>query len=322
MINFVEILLKFVFITKEMLYNHVLIKSRMNMQPLHILLALLVVSVWGFNFVALKIALEEISPFLLVFARFFLTSIPAIFFIERLGPHLKMAAFYGLITFALQFSFLFLGMYLGVTPGLASLLLQLQVFFTLSFATFVFGEQLKQWQILGALTSFIGIGCIAMNMDGSIPPVGFLLIIAAAASWAAGNVISKKMGQVNTLSLVVWGSLFAWPPLLIINLVWEGPYQILETFQQLSWLGGGAVLYITYFATLFCFGVWSWLLRQYPLGTIAPFSLLVPIFGTLSSVLILDEPFQEWKFIAAIFVISGLCINLLGPKLQAAFSRT
>lgn len=289
------------------------------MQLFHILLALLVVIVWGFNFVVIKVGLEEISPLLLGFARFFLTSIPAVFFIKRPAAPFKMVIWYGLVMFALQFSLLFIGMYAGITPGLASLLLQLQVFFTVLLAMIFFGEKLRPWQIVGALVSFAGIAFVAMNLGGSITVSGFLLVIGAAASWGAGNVISKKIGKVNMVSLVIWGSLIAWPPLLLISFIMEGADIVFYTFQHITWLSGGAVLYITYLSTLFGFGVWSWLLHHHPLGTIAPFTLLVPVFGILSSVLVLGEPLQSWKIFAALLVIFGLCINLLVPKI---FTRT
>ncbi len=291
------------------------------MQLFNIILALLVVIIWGFNFVVIKVGLEEISPLLLGFARFFLTSIPAVFFIKKPSAPFKMVAWYGLVMFALQFSLLFIGMYAGVTPGLASLLLQLQVFFTVLLATLFFREKLHFWQILGALVSFSGIAFVAMNLGGNITLTGFLLVIGAAASWGVGNVISKKIGKVNMVSLVIWGSLIAWPPLLAISFIVEGADKVLYTFQHLTWLSGGAVLYITYLSTLFGFGVWSWLLHHHPLGTIAPFTLLVPIFGILSSVLVLGEPLQSWKVLAAILVIIGLCINLLGPKMFAKASK-
>ncbi len=285
------------------------------MQLSHILLALLVVVVWGFNFVVIKAGLEEISPLLLGFARFFLTSIPAVFFIKKPAAPFKMVVWYGLVMFALQFSLLFIGMYAGITPGLASLLLQLQVFFTVLLAMLFFGEKIRLWQIVGALVSFAGIAFVAMNLGGSITLTGFLLVIGAAASWGAGNVISKKIGKVNIVSLVVWGSLIAWPPLLLISFIVEGADKVFYTFQHITWLSGGAVLYITYLSTLFGFGVWSWLLHHHPLGTVAPFTLLIPVFGILSSVLVLGEPLQSWKIFAALLVIFGLCINLLGPKM-------
>jgi O-acetylserine/cysteine efflux transporter len=281
------------------------------MPLLHLGLTLLVVIIWGFNFVVIREGLETISPLLLGFARFFLTSIPAVFFIKRPGVPFGKVLGYGLVMFALQFTLLFMGMYAGVTPGLASLLLQLQVFFTAILAALFFGEKLRPLQIIGALVSFSGIVLVAMHLSGSITLTGFLLVIAAAASFGAGNVISKKIGKVNMVSLVVWGSLVAWPPLLIISFMVEGADKVLHTFQHLTWLSGGAILYITYLSTLFGFGAWSWLLHHHPLGTIAPFGLLVPVFAILSSVLVLGEPLQPWKIFAALLVIAGLCINLL-----------
>lgn len=291
------------------------------MPLLHILLALLIVVVWGFNFVVIKVGLEGISPLLLGFARFFLTSIPAVFFIKRPAVPFKMVVLYGLIMFALQFALLFMGMYAGVTAGLASLILQFQVFFAMLLAVVFFKEKLHSWQIIGALISFVGILLIAMNLGGSVTLSGFLLVVAAAAAWGVGNVISKKIGKVNMVSLVIWGSVIAWPPLLAIALIVEGPDKVLYTFQHLDWLSGGAVLYITYLSTLFGFVAWSWLLHHHPLGMVTPFTLLVPIFGILSSVLVLGEPLQLWKICAALLVIVGPCINLLGPRMLSGKAK-
>src|SRR5579862_153881 len=285
------------------------------MNLFHFIMALLVILVWGFNFVVIKVGLEGISPLLLGFARFFLTSIPAIFFIKRPKAPFKMVVWYGLVMFALQFSLLFMGMYAGMSAGLASLIMQLQVFFTAILAVLFFKEKLHVWQILGGLVSFGGIAVVAMHLNASTTLAGFLLVVAAAACWGVGNVLSKNIGKVNMVSLVVWGSFIAWPPLLALSLFLEGPDKVLYTFTHLNWGTGGAVLYITYLSTLFGFGIWSWLLHHYPLGTIAPFTLLVPIFAILSSVLVLGEPLESWKIYAALLVIAGLCIHFLGPRL-------
>ncbi len=287
----------------------------------HLLAALLVILVWGFNFVVIKVGLEGISPLLLGFARFFLTSIPAVFFIKPPAAPFKRVIAYGLVMFALQFSLLFMGMYAGMSAGLASLILQLQVFFTAFLAVFFFKEKLHVWQIIGGLIAFGGIALVAMHLSATTTLSGFLLVIAAAASWAFGNVISKKIGKVDMVSLVVWGSLIAWPPLLGISLIVEGAPAVLNTFTHLTWASGGAVLYITYLSTLFGFGVWSWLLHHHPLGTIAPFTLLVPVFAILSSILVLHEPLEAWKIYAALLVIAGLCIYFLGPRLMAKSNK-
>jgi O-acetylserine/cysteine efflux transporter len=287
------------------------------MQLLHFLLVILVVAIWGLNFVAIKVGLDEIPPMLLVSSRFFLTCFPAIFFVKRPAAPFKMVIWYGLVMFGLPFALLFLGMNAGVTPGLASLLLQLQVFFTILLSVLFMEEKLHPWQIIGAFVSFAGIALVAMNLGGDTTLLGFLLVIAAAASWGAGNVISKKIGKVNMVSLVVWGSLVAWPPLLLICLTMEGANKILYTLEHATLLSVSALLYITYLATLFAFGAWSWLIHHHPLKIIAPFTLLVPVFGILSSVLLLNEPLQSWKIFATLLVIIGLCINIFGPQMPA-----
>lgn len=282
----------------------------------HILLAIVVVVVWGLNWVVIKIGLDGIPPLLLASARFFLTSLPAIFFIKRPTAPFKMVAWYGLVMFALQFGLLFIGMYAGVTPGLASVLVQLSVFVTILFGVLFFGEKVHIWQVIGALVAFSGIGLIAMHFGGSLTLTGFLLVIGAAVAWSMGNLLSKKLGKVNMVALVVWGSLVAWPPLLLASFIMEGPAQIVYSLQHLTLLSGGAVFYITYLSTLLGFGLWSWLLHHHPLGSAAPFTLLIPVLAILSSALVLGEPLQLWKISAAALVIVGLCINIIGPRFQ------
>jgi len=287
----------------------------------HLALALLIILIWGFNFIAIKLGLDEVSPLLLGFARFFLTSIPAVFFVKRPSIPFRAVVIYGLVMFALQFALLFMGMYAGVTPGLASLLLQLHVFFSVLLGALFLNEKFHSWQIIGALIAFSGIALVAMHLSGSVTLTGFLLVIGSAAAWGTGNVISKKLGKVNMVSLVIWGSLVAWPPLLAISLIVEGSEHLISTLQHLTWVSGGAILYITYLSTLLGFGLWSWLLHHHPIGTVAPFTLLVPIIAILSSAAFLNEPLQTWKIIAALLVILGVCINLFGPRLYARIGK-
>jgi len=285
------------------------------MRIYHFVLVMLVIIIWGFNFVVIKVGLKEMSPLVFCFLRFFLASVPAIFFLPRPTAPFKMIVAYGLIMFALQFSLLFIGIKVGMTAGLASLLLQVQVFFTILFATLFLGETPNKWQIIGALISFLGIGIVAINLGGNLSIIGFILIILAAACWGVSNIISKKIGKTNMVSLVVWGSFFAWPPLLLIAIMFDGLDSILNSFQHFSWLAVAAVAYNVYPATLFGYATWSWLMYRYSVLTIAPFTLLVPVFGMLSSFLVLNEPLQLWKILAAMLIISGLCINLLVPRL-------
>ncbi|WP_020157059.1 O-acetylserine/cysteine exporter [Methylobacter marinus] len=285
------------------------------MHPRHIALAILVVAIWGFNFVVIKVGLKEIPPILLCALRFFLSAFPAVFFIKRPAVPFRSVMAFGLVMFASQFALLFSGMYAGTTAGMASLVLQVHVFFTVALAVVFLAEQPSVWQIIGALTAFSGIGLVAAHTGGDISALGLILIVAAAASWGIGNLIAKKLGKVDMLALVVWGSLVAWPPLLLLSYLLEQDSWSLEGMAHLSWPTIGAIGYITYLSTLLGFAVWSWLLSHYPAATVAPFTLLVPVFGFTSSALALGEPLYPWKLAAAVLIIAGLCINLAGARI-------
>jgi O-acetylserine/cysteine efflux transporter len=285
-----------------------------TLPPSHFLLVFLVIIIWGFNFVVIKTGLDGMPALFLAFARFFLGSIPIIFFVKRPAIPMKQLIWYGLIMFALQFGLLFLGMQFGISPGLASLVMQVNVFFTFIFAVLFLQEKIHVWQIVGGIVSFSGIGLVGVNLGGDITFLGLITVLASAATWGYGNILSKKLGKVDRLSLIVWGSLIAWPPLLLLSFIFDGPEKILNSLQNLTLISTGSVLYITYLSTLFGFGMWVWLIHHHPISTIAPFTLLVPIVAILSSAIVLDEPLFPWKIIAGLLVIAGLCINLFGPK--------
>lgn len=281
----------------------------------HLLLVLLIVVVWGFNFVMIKIGLEGMSPLFLCAIRFLVSCFPAILFIKRPAAPFKLILAYGLIIFVLQFACLFVGMSVGMSPGLASLVLQTHVFFTILLAVLFLGEVPNRWQVIGALIAFIGIGIVGFNLNADITPIGLILILGAALSWGIGNFISKKIGKVNIASLVVWGSFVALPPFCLMTLIFDGPASIVSTIQHFNWMSTLSVLYIVFASTWFGYGAWNWLLSRYPVATIVPFALLVPVCGMMFSTLVLGEPLESWKLKAAFFVIFGLTINMLGQKL-------
>lgn len=289
------------------------------MHPRHVALALLVMAIWGFNFVVIKVGLKEIPPILFSAIRFLLAAFPAVFFIKRPAVAFRKVIAYGLVMFTLQFALLFSGMHAGATAGLASLLLQVQVFFTVVLAVIFLGEQPSVWQIAGALISFSGIGLVIVNLGGDVSALGLGLIVAAAAVWGTGNLIAKQLGRVDMLALVVWGSLAAWPPLVLISYLLESNHWTLAALTHISWPIIGAIGYVVYPATLLGYAAWSWLMSHYPAATVAPFTLLVPVFGFASSALFLGEPLHPWKVVAALLIIAGLCVNLSGARIIRRF---
>ena len=286
----------------------------------HALLALAVVAVWGTNFVVIKAALATLPPLLLGTLRFTLAFVPAVLFVARPNLPWRTLAAYGMLIGAGQFGLLFVAMRSDITPGLASLVIQTQVFFTIGMAVLLGRERVRAAQGLALLLAGSGLALIAWRTDASTTPLGLALVLVAALSWAAGNTVAQRAGKVPILSFMVWSSVFAVPPLLALSLWLEGPAAIM---QGLSHAGVGtwaAVLWQSVGNTLFGYGAWAWLLARYPAATVSPMALLVPVFGIGASALLLGEPLQGWKLLAAALVIGGLALNLLWPRLWARFS--
>ncbi len=283
----------------------------------HFLLALAVVAIWGSNFVVIKLGLNALPPLLFAALRFFFAVLPAIFFLPRPQVGWRNLAAYGLLIGVGQFGVLYLAMRAQISPGLASLVVQTQVFFTLLLAMRLAKERVQGYQWLGLALAAGGIAVIAMHTDGSTTVLGVLMVLAAAFSWACGNIVGKRAGRVNMLAYMVWTSLFAVPPLILLSLLVEGPAAIGHGLQQAGWGTWAAVLWQSVGNTLFGYGVWGWLLARHAAATIVPMALLVPVFGIGSAALFLGEPLPLWKLGAAALVMSGLALNLLWPSLYA-----
>jgi O-acetylserine/cysteine efflux transporter len=285
------------------------------MKPADLLAALLVVTIWGFNFVVIKIGLQGLPPVLFTALRFLFAALPIVFFVKRPAVPWRLLAGYAAFQFAVQFTLLFCGMQLGFPPGLASLVIQLQAFFTIGLAVLLLGERPQKTQLFGALIAFSGMALVASQLEAKSTVIGFLLVISGGFSWGLGNIFTKRIGKVDPLALVAWGSLLATPPLLLASLALEGPAAIAAAIERMNWVSAGAIFFQSYPTTILGFGIWSVLMRKYPTATIAPFTLLVPVAGMLSAAAVLDEPLHWWKIAAGILVLAGLALNQLGGRL-------
>ncbi len=280
----------------------------------HILLAIIVAFLWGINFIFIKWGLRELSPLFFCTLRFLLASLPLIFFIKPPAIPLRILVMYGIIMFALQFLFLFLGMNAGMTAGMSALVMQVQIFFSLFLAMLFLKETPNLWQLLGALVSFGGIAMVAMHLNDDMPLISLLFILAAAATLGSGNLITKKVKDANMIALVIWGCFVASIPMLLLTVFFEGPASMLNSLQHLTIHGGISLAYVVCMSTWVAYGAWSFLISYYPVSVVVPFTLLVPVFSTISAALWLDEPVEKWALWAGLFVISGLYINIAGSR--------
>ncbi|MDH1730204.1 EamA family transporter [Pseudomonas chengduensis] len=285
------------------------------MTPKDLLLALLVIVVWGLNFVVIKVGLHGMPPMLMGALRFMLAAFPAILFVRRPQVPLRWMLAYGMTISVGQFAFLFYAMYVGMPAGLASLVLQSQAFFTLFFAALFLGERLRGSNLFGLLVAASGLVLIGLQGGQAMTLAGFALTIAAASMWALGNVVTRKLGKVNLVGLVVWGSLIPPLPFLALSLWLEGPELISQSLRTFSLDSLLVLAYLAFGATILGYGLWSRLLSRYPASQVAPFSLLVPVVGISSSALLLGERLGGLQMVGAALVMAGLLINVWGGRL-------
>jgi O-acetylserine/cysteine efflux transporter len=278
-------------------------------------LALAIVCVWGVNFVVIKVGLAGVPPMLLGALRFCLVVFPAIFFVPRPRVPWRMLVAYGATISLGQFAFLFYAMAVGMPAGLASLVLQSQAFFTLAIAALWLGEPIRWNNVAGMVVAGAGLALIGAGAaSGGMSVAGFLLTLCAAFCWASGNIVSKKIGPVDLLGLVIWGALIPIVPFALLSLWFEGPARIVASVTHVSGMGVFAVLYLAFAATVFGYTMWGRLLTRYPASQVAPLTLLVPVVGLVSAHVLLGEDLSAAQWIGAAVVMAGLLVNVFGGR--------
>ncbi len=278
------------------------------MRPAHLCLAVLVAAVWGVNFTVIEIGLDHFPPLLFSALRFLVAALPAVFFVGHPKVAWKWIVSVGLVLGVAKFGLLFIGMDSGMPAGLSSLVLQIQAVFTALFAYVVLGERPSRVRVSGMAVALAGIGVAAVDEGTSGPFLAFTLLIAAAACWGASNVLTRKASPPDPLNFMVWVSTIPVLPLLALSLLMEGPSRDLAALRALDWQGAGVVVYVAWITTVFGFGAWGWLLRRHPASTVAPFSLLVPVFGMSSAALFLDESVSPLRWCAAALLVGGVAL--------------
>ncbi|EHM46260.1 O-acetylserine/cysteine exporter [Yokenella regensburgei] len=284
------------------------------------LLALLVVVVWGLNFVVIKLGLHNMPPLMLAGLRFLLVAFPAIFFVARPRIPFRLLLGYGLTISFGQFAFLFCAIKFGMPAGLASLVLQAQAFFTIILGAFVFGERLQGKQLAGITLAVFGVlVLIEASLNGQhVALLGFFLTLAAGLSWACGNIFNKLIMQHETrppvMSLIVWSALIPIVPFMLASYVLDGPQLMFQSLIHIDLTTILSLVYLAFVATIIGYGIWGSLLGRYETWRIAPLSLLVPVFGIGSAALLLGETLSALQLVGAVLIMAGLYINVFGLK--------
>jgi O-acetylserine/cysteine efflux transporter len=285
------------------------------MKASHIGLAVLVALIWGFAFVAIKIGLGSFSPPQLTALRFLVACLPALF-LPR--PAISWVALIGIgvFLFAGQFLLLFFGFVYGMPPGLASIVMQVQAFFTIMIAMVVLHDIPTLRQAIGIVIAIFGLFMIGLTVGGDLTFLGLGLTLGGALSWAIGNVLVKRVGRndMDMLSLMAWLSLVPPLPALAISALIDEQPSFFSALANASWLSIAAALYLGIISTAFAYAVWGHLLRQYSTALVAPFALLAPCTGVVSSMIVFGEQFDALRFVGMVLILVGLAVIIVAPE--------
>ncbi|MEG3111123.1 EamA family transporter [Pantoea sp. T14] len=283
----------------------------------HLLLAILITAIWGVNFSVIKLGLNAVDPLILAGIRFTLCALPALFFIRKPDVKWRYIISYGLVFGIGLWGLVNLGIKTGLSAGIASLLLQFSAFFTILLGSLVFKESLNRYQIAGFTLACTGLLSIVLITDGSVTLFGTLLVLAGAMAWSIANIINKRSGTKQIFAFLVWSSAFSPVPLFLLDWLVNGANGYTALVTHLDARSVLSILFQVYPNTLFGYWVWNSLLKQYPISTVAPLSLLVPVFGILGSMVIFGEDVSMVKILALLLIISGLAVGLYGHRLTS-----
>jgi O-acetylserine/cysteine efflux transporter len=288
-------------------------------KPLDLGLAILCAFVWGLTFIGIKYGVEAAPPFLLTALRFGFAAFPLVLFVKPPKAPARWVVVYALLIGFLQFGLLFLGVRLGMPVGLASLVIQMQVYFTILLAVVFFGERPTRAQMIGAGVALTGIALIAAARFAHASLLPFALTLAAALCWGAGNAMGKKVGKVDPIGFMAWSSLVTPLPMAALSYALE-PQRTLAALLHPSLPLVLSVLGLAYGGTIFAYGSWARLLTKYPASAVSPFALLVPVVGMISARLLFGEATSATEFAGAAIVMAGLAINVAGGRLGEAYA--
>ena len=277
------------------------------MKKADVAVALMIVVVWGVNFVAIDLGLTRLPPLLFVGVRFLLVGFPAVLLVPRPRVGWRTVVALGMLMCVGQFGFLFVGMSEGMSAGLSSVIMQAQAVFTVFFAAAFLRERPGYRQVLGLVVAAAGLGLIGADRDGA-PLRALLFLLAGSACWGAANVVTRAARPARPFSLLVYSALVAPVPLLALSLVFEGGSRDLEALRSIDATVVWSMGYVVVLATFGGFGAWYALLRRYESTVVAPFAVLVPVSGLTAAWIILGERPTPMQAIGSVIAMLGVAL--------------
>jgi O-acetylserine/cysteine efflux transporter len=275
------------------------------------LLATLVAVIWGVNFVVIDWGMAGVPPLLFVALRFAAVVVPAVFFVPRPSASWQTVLGVGVFMSLGQFGLLYTSMHAGMPPGLAALVLQAQVVFTVVIAAIWLGERPGAHQVVGIVVASVGLIVVGVGRGGHVPLVALMLCLAGALSWGIGNVVARRAAAPTSsgLSMVVWSGVVVPVPLFLLSLVLDGRDQVGAALSGLGFEAVVSTLFTAGLASLVGYSIFNGLLTRHPASAVVPFVLLVPPVAMASAWLVLGQAPNLAEALGGLVVLAGVLVT-------------
>ncbi len=279
-----------------------------TLKPMDMLMGIAVAVTWGMGLVLAKAAIVHFPPILLMSLRFSVTALALVWFtrppIGQLWPLFKVT----LVAATVQYSLTFTGLK-GLDAGVTALIVQLEVPFLTLLGAVLLHEKTGWRKWLGIALAFVGVSLIVGAPTERIALGSAALVIGGSFTWAVGQVMVRRLKDIDGLTITAWVAVLAAPQLFLMSLLFEsGQWQAVKTAPPVVWV---SVAYLGLIMTAFGYWLWYTLVRRHPVSQIAPFLLLLPLVSVLGGILFLGEALSWSSLIGGAVVLAGVTSILL-----------
>jgi len=274
------------------------------------LLAALVATIWGFNFLVIDWGMDGVPPLLFAAIRFAVVVFPAVLLVRRPDVPWRVLAGVGVFMSLGQFGFLYVSMHAGMPPGLAALVLQAQVIFTVLIAAGALRELPTPAQVGGVLLGSVGLAVVAVGRGGEVTLLALVLCLLGALSWGVGNVLARAARVPGGLGLTVWSAVFVPVPLAALSLVVDGPDAVGAALAGFSWQAAVSTAYTAGLASLVGYAIFNSLLARNASSAVVPWILLAPAVAMGSAWLLLGQRPNGAESLGGLLLLTGVLVAL------------
>lgn len=285
------------------------------MKPQHLALLLLICTIWGYNFVASKIAVGQFPPVFFTALRFCALALLMLPWLKWQKGQMGLVLSAGVLMGTLHFGLMFSGIAAADDVAVVAVVVQLGVPIATLMAWAFLGETVRWKRGLGIALAFAGTIVITFDPRVFGYKEAILFCLGSVIAVSLGQIQVRRIRSVDTLTMQAWVGAISGPSLLVLTFLFEDGQ--LESMATAQWQHWAMLVYAVIAVSLIGHGGAYYLLRRYPVSIVNPGFTLAPIIGILSGIVFLGERLSERVMIGAALAILGVLIVTLREAQKA-----